>query len=124
IEETIATILSPTKGMLVADEYAEALVAGGGDRDRVHRFAELLASTPELARYVSSVLLTRDTFDAVADRLPAGPLVGVRLDTRSDPATGFTALVRTRASFAEWPAHTPPHEVSKGAVPTDPEIRP
>ena len=122
IEETIATILSPAKGMLVADEYAEALVAGGGDRDAVHRFAELLASTPELAGYVSSVLLTRDTFDAVADRLPGGPLVGVRLDTRSDPAAGFTDLVRTSASFVEWRAHVPPHEVSRGAVHIDAQM--
>ncbi|GAB6984908.1 class I fructose-bisphosphate aldolase [Nocardioides pyridinolyticus] len=116
IEETIATILSPPKGMLVIDEYAEALVAGRGDREPAHRFAELLASTPELPAYVSAVLLTRHTFDAVVGRLPADRLVGVRLDTRSEPATGFTDLVRASASFVEWRAHIPPHEVSKGAV--------
>ncbi|GAA1127097.1 class I fructose-bisphosphate aldolase [Nocardioides aquiterrae] len=116
IEETIATILSPAKGMLVIDEHAEALVGGRGDREPAHRFTELVLSTPELAGHVSSVLLTRHTFDAVAGRLPADRLVGVRLDTRSDPATGFSDLVRTSASFVEWRAHVPPHEVSRGAV--------
>jgi fructose-bisphosphate aldolase class I len=116
IEETIATILSPAKGMLVADEYAEALVVAGGDTNGVTRFAESLGSTPGLADHVSSVLLTWDTFDAVAPALPTRPLVGVRLTTRSDAPGGFTDLVRTRASFVEWRAHLSPLDVPRGAV--------
>lgn len=119
IEETIKTILSPSKGMLVADEYAELLVADRTDRSRVVRFVETIVGTPGLAEYVSSVLMTGATFEAASTRLPASPLVGVRLGTKTDPDSEFMDLVRAHASFVEWRAHVSFRDVPKGGVHID-----
>jgi hypothetical protein len=57
--------------MLVADEYAEALVAGADpDPVLVQRFAEAVVRAQGLGTYVSAVLLTPETFAATAALRP------------------------------------------------------
>ena len=115
MQETAAAILAPPKGMLVADEYAEALVAGAGDDAAVQKFAKMVVRTRDLGSYVSAVLLTPGTFEAVAPRLPesqATPLLGVRLAPGSD----LRPELADRASFVEWRANLSPREVPRGAA--------
>jgi fructose-bisphosphate aldolase class I len=119
IEETIKTILSPSKGMLVADEYAELLVADRSERSRAVSFVETIAGTPGLTDHVSSILLTGSTFEAAATCLPAAPLVGVRLSTKNVSESEFMELVRAHASFVEWRAHVSFRDVPKGGVHID-----
>lgn len=119
IEETIEAILSPSKGMLVADEYAELLVATPGDRSSAVRFAETIAKTPGLGSHISSILLTGETFEAVAARLSDALAVGVRLSTVTDPPSAYMDLVRAHASFVEWRAHLSFRDVPKGGVHID-----
>lgn len=120
IEETIADVMAPGKGMLVADEYAEALVRSMGDDGRPRRFAEILVSTPDLSRHLSSVLLTGPTFAQVTPHLQTTstrPLVGVRLAVGTEPR--FADHVREWASFVEWRAHLFIPDLPRGAVHID-----
>ena len=108
IDETTAAILEPPKGMLVVDEYAEALVGAG----RAHRFTEAVLHTEGLSDYVSSVLLTPEAFAALR---PSGsrPLIGVRMTT---PEISLAHLAGRGASFAEWRENLSPLDVPLGSV--------
>src|SRR5262245_20500022 len=108
MQETLATILDPPKGVLVADQYAgpSALV-------------DLALDTPALADHVSAVVVTEPTF-ARRGRRRSGPLVGVRL--RPLPSDSYfmsarvAGLARDGAAFVEWRAHRALHEVPPGGV--------
>jgi fructose-bisphosphate aldolase class I len=111
IEETAAAILAPPKGMLVADEYAEALVPGA---------AELALRETALTDHISALLLTAETFAATRPlrrELSELPLVGVRL---APSGTGLREslvdVARDGASFVEWRAHLSPLDVPHGAT--------
>ncbi|MEV5966384.1 class I fructose-bisphosphate aldolase [Kribbella sp. NPDC051952] len=116
IDATAAAILHPPKGMLVVDEYAEALVAR---TDRAHRFTEALLATPGLETDISAVLLTAKAFAALR---PTGrrPLIGVRMSTpageSSVPRRRLTALAESGAAFVEWRENLSPLDVPRGAV--------
>src|SRR6266536_1867387 len=83
LDETAAAILEPPKGMLVLDEYAEALVPAG-------RFTEAVLRAEGLNDHISAVLLTAEAF---ATLHPSGtePLVGVRM-TMSEPDLGASSI--------------------------------
>ncbi|HET6986445.1 MAG TPA: class I fructose-bisphosphate aldolase [Kribbella sp.] len=108
MDETAAAILEPPKGMLVVDEYAEALVGA----DRAYRFADAVLSTEGLSDYVSAVLLTPEAFAALR---PTGtrPLIGVRMTT---PEIPLGHLIGRGASFVEWRENLSPLEVPLGSV--------
>lgn len=112
IDATAAAILHPPKGMLVVDEYAEALVAR---TDRAHRFAEALLGTPGLSDTISAVLLTPKAFAALR---PAGrrPLIGVRMITPGTDLRRLGSLAESGASFVEWRQNLSPLDVPRGAV--------
>jgi len=104
LDETIAAILEPPKGMLVLDEYAEALVPSG-------RFTEAVLRVEGLTEYISAVLLTEAAFATV--RPGSEPLVGVRITT---PETDLAELARNGASFVEWRENLSPLDVPRGGV--------
>ncbi|MFI6830126.1 class I fructose-bisphosphate aldolase [Kribbella sp. NPDC050241] len=104
MDETAAAILAPPKGMLVVDEYAEALVGA----DQAHFFAEAVLRTEGLSNYVSAVLLTPGTFTALGTT-EAAPLIGVRM-------TSAEADVPAGASFVEWRENLSPLDVPRGSV--------
>jgi fructose-bisphosphate aldolase class 1 len=104
MDETAAAILSPPKGMLVVDEYAEALV-GTGNADS---FAAAVLQTQDLSNYVSAVLLTPGTFAALGPT-EAAPLIGVRMTSAEDD-------VPAGASFVEWRENLSPLDVPRGSV--------
>jgi fructose-bisphosphate aldolase class I len=124
MQETAAAIMSPAKGMLVADEYAEALVSGGvEDRDRVQRFAEMILRTRDLDDSLSAILLTERTFAATsalrgdAGTADARPLFGVRMAAPDLSSRGrLASLLGDGASFVEWRANLSPPEVPRGAA--------
>jgi fructose-bisphosphate aldolase class 1 len=111
IEETAAAILAPPKGMLVADEYAEALVP---------RTAELALREPALTDHISALLLTAETFAATRPlrrQLPESPLVGVCLDPSGTGLRDRLAeAAHDGASFVELRAHLSPLDVPHGAT--------
>lgn len=111
IDATAAAILHPPKGMLVVDEYAEALVAR---TDRAHRFAETILATPGLGNDISAVLLTPKAFAALR---PASrrPLIGVRMSPEV-PTRRLASLAENGASFVEWRENLSPLDVPRGAV--------
>jgi len=123
IQETTAAILSPAKGMLVVDEYAEALVPGRVDNgNQVRRFAEMVLRTRELDDHVSAILLTQETFaatSALRSDLPVSgerPLIGVRMRPHDLGSAGrFGSLLGDGASFVELRANLSPPEVPRGA---------
>ena len=94
IEETATAILAPPKGMLVADEYAEALVPST---------AELALRETALTDHISALLLTAETFAAtlplrrqLSESPAEPPLVGVRM---APTGTGVeTGLSRRRGT--------------------------
>ncbi|MFG1628058.1 class I fructose-bisphosphate aldolase [Kribbella sp. NPDC049227] len=104
MDETAAAILAPPKGMLVVDEYAEALVGA----DQAHSFAAAVLRTEGLSNYVSAVLLTPGTFAALGTT-QAAPLIGVRM-------TAAEADVPAGASFAEWRENLSPLDIPRGSV--------
>ena len=108
MDETAAAILAPPKGLLVVDEYAEALVG----TDRAHRFTESVLRTEGLSDYVSAVLLTPEAFAALR---PNGlrPLIGVRMTTQEIP---LGHLAGRGASFVEWRENLSPLDVPLGSV--------
>ena len=108
IDETAAAILEPPKGMLVVDEYAEALVGA----DRAHRFTEAVLRTEGLSDYVSAVLLTPEAFAALRPR-GSRPLIGVRMTT---PEIPLAHLAGRGAAFAEWRENLSPLDVPLGSV--------
>lgn len=103
LQDTLTTIVAPPKGVLVADEHAEALDPG---------LVDLALGTPALADHVSAVLLTRSAFDR---RQPSGLRVGVRL-APGCAAAEVAAVVAAGAVFVEWRAHRAPYDVVKGDV--------
>ncbi|MDP3949774.1 class I fructose-bisphosphate aldolase [Microbacterium sp.] len=121
IQDTIAAIFSPPKGMMVADEYAEALsTRRTGD---VPALIDAALETPGLEDYVSAVLLTHETFAAGAQRadgLPADNLlVGVRLTPPGSPSDSVrktvVGLIDNGAAFVEWRANRAPPDVPRGS---------
>ena len=90
IDETAAAILEPPKGMLVVDEYAEALVGA----DRAHRFTEA----------VLAVLLTPEAFAALRPR-GSRPLIGVRMTTPEIPLAHRQSPSTSTCSRAIVPPH-------------------
>ncbi|MEV0799594.1 class I fructose-bisphosphate aldolase [Kribbella sp. NPDC050281] len=104
MHETAAAILAAPKGMLVVDEYAEALVGA----DQAQSFAEAVLRTEGLSNYVSAVLLTPGTFAALGTT-EAAPLIGVRM-------TSAEADVPAGASFVEWRENLSPLDVPRGSV--------
>jgi fructose-bisphosphate aldolase class I len=115
IEETAAAILAPPKGMLVADEYAEALVPSA---------AETALRETALTDHISALLLTAETFAATLplrqylSELPHElPLVGVRMAPSGiDLRDRLAEMARDGASFVEWRAHLAPLDVPHGAT--------
>jgi fructose-bisphosphate aldolase class 1 len=114
IEETAAAILAPPKGMLVADEYAEALVPSAAD---------LALREPALTDHVSALLLTAETFAATLplrrelSESPAELLAGVRMaPTGTGVRDRLVEAARDGASFVEWRAHLSPLDVPHGAT--------
>ena len=103
--------------MLVADEYAEALVAGADpDPVLVQRFAEAVVRAQGLGTYVSAVLLTPETFAATAALRPGDH--GTSAVDRGPLATPVSALrrrlaalVENGASFVEWRENLSPPDV-------------
>ena len=115
IEETAAAILAPPKGMLVADEYAEALVPSA---------AELVLREPALTHHISALLLTAETFAAtlplrrqLSESALELPLVGVRMNPSGTGVRDWLVeAARDGASFVEWRAHLSPLDVPHGAT--------
>ena len=108
LDETAAAIFTPPKGMLVVDEYAEALVGP----DHAHRFIEAVLRTEGLVDHISSVLLTAQAFATVRPSV-AQPLIGVRA---TSPETNLAELARAGVSFVEWRENLSPVDVPRGAV--------
>lgn len=111
VEEIAAAIVAPPKGMLVADEYAEALVPD---------VAEVVLRTTELSEHVSAILLTAKTFTAtlgLRESLAETPLVGVRMDPSGSGLPGRVAAAAAEgAAFVEWRANRSPPNVPRGSV--------
>lgn len=119
IESGISQLLTPGKGILVLDEYAESLLTASG----VPSFAldeaiAALATSGALAGTVSGVLLTHASYVAVAPMLgersgvTPTPLVGVRQSTRGAPPG-------TKPDFVEFRAHLKPTDVPRGGTHID-----
>ena len=88
MDETAAAILAPPKGLLVVDEYAEALVGA----DRAHRFTESILRTDGLSDYVSAVLLTPEAFAAL--RPNGSPAADRRTDDDAGDSVGSPGRAR------------------------------
>jgi hypothetical protein len=102
--------------MLVADEYAEALVAGADpDPVLVQRFAEAVVRAQGLGTYVSAVLLTPETFAATAALRPGDHGTSADRGPLATPVSALrrrlAALVENGASFVEWRENLPPPDV-------------
>ena len=146
--QTAAELLSPGKGMLVFDEYADKLVrqvcgeAGIPDHDcSTGQYLAAALGAWGLEKYVSSMLLSHETFVA-SERLrrlrtatdAATPIrFGVRMDaTRTrvppdgSPTPGLdelrSGLLEHReagAAFVEWRANLDPLTISPGEAHID-----
>ena len=129
VELTTKSLLAPSMGVLVLDEYAENIVNGQGLwPTSFERFVSLVLSSSAIRPYVSGVLLAPRAFAAsqtvresiqLRDRV----LIGVRctppqrLDDRL--FEGLGRLRRGGARFAEWRANLPALEVGRGEVHVD-----
>lgn len=143
--ETAEALLSPGKGLLVLDEYVDAMVQrlrAKRSGISVQKYLDLALATPELERWVSGILLSAEGF-AASEPLRTSrrrtdapiPLVGVRMDTGSTrlrtadrPADGLADVRRrlagTRragAAFVEWRANLDPLTVAPSTVHVDAE---
>lgn len=116
IQETIAAIFSAPKGVLVADEYAEALSTPR--TGELPALIDVALETPGLASYVSAVLLRHQTFTAAAQRAE-NLLVGVRLTPPESPSDTVrktvVGLIENGAAFVEWRANRAPRDVPRGS---------
>jgi fructose-bisphosphate aldolase class I len=112
LEEIASAIMTYPKGVLVADEYAEALFAPGTPGP-----AALALRSPGLDEHVSGVLVTERAAGQGLQRESA-VLVGVRLaaEGHDDAATRarVTEAARCGASFVELRANRRPHLVPRG----------
>ncbi len=144
IHQTAADLLSPGRGILVADEYVDRVIdraAGSGaarGRCATSDYLRLALDSWGLESYLSGVLLTQRTFDDTEQlrtlkqyRDGAPPLLfGVRMETpRTTPGgrpVDLDAVRRTLADnrlggarFAEWRANIDPVTVPRGQVHVD-----
>ncbi|HEX2893297.1 MAG TPA: class I fructose-bisphosphate aldolase [Marmoricola sp.] len=126
IPETVAAIMAPDHGMLVLDEYAEALVADRGPDDAAGlAFSEFVLNTPGLDEHVSAVLLTERSFARAAARgdrsggARTGPLIGVRVPVGQRGVIDEAALeahASAGAAFAELRANLGVGDVARGSA--------
>jgi len=137
-QRSAASLLAPGKGVLVADEYVGAMLEPGGVQRSVRtldQYVDLALATPRLTDWVSGVLLTADTFSAVArpGATAEGHARDIQLGVRMDiglarPQAGFdaarTQLAGVReagATFVEWRANLDPTQVAPGSSHVDAE---
>lgn len=137
-QRSAASLLAPGKGVLVADEYVGAMLEPGGEQRSVRtldQYVDLALATPRLTDWVSGVLLTADTFSAVArpGATAQGHARDIQLGVRMDiglarPQAGFdaarTQLAGVReagATFVEWRANLDPTQVAPGSSHVDAE---
>jgi len=138
MHDTVASLLSPPKGILAADEHLgkpwqQVARAGTGPAATPEeRYHELLLTTPDLDTYLSGVIVSAGSFSR-REFPPADSLIvaGVRLGTGTDlwpdgsPAADGdqTDELRTRlghlresgARFAKWRADLDPMGKSRPA---------
>lgn len=135
IHQTAATLLAPGRGLLVADEYVDRVIAaavrdtGAGSTSTTSSYLSTVLDCQGLESYLSGVLLTRATFDATEQlrtlrtcRDGAAPLLfGVRMDPyRRDGVRADLAELRLGgARFAEWRANIDPMTLGRGQVAVD-----
>lgn len=141
---TAASLLRPARGIFVADEYVEALLArprGSAAGTTLARYVELVLATPGVDHWLSGIVLTQDTLDecrpVLTPRTGMDELrslqVGVRMDpglTRLDADMGSgggleTARQQLKANhdggvtFTEWRANLSPADVQHGQAHID-----
>lgn len=135
IHQTAVTLLAPGRGLLVADEYVDRVIAGAVRDAAAHAtcttssYLRTALDCWGLESYLSGVLLTRDTFGATEQLRTlktyreGGPplLFGVRMDPyRRDGVGADLAELRVGgARFAEWRANIDPMTVGRGQVAVD-----
>lgn len=147
--QTAQSLLEPGTGILVADEYVDTMIERlmpadrTGARPSAGRYVDLVLGAPGLETWISSILLTGDTFAGLKpSRLlrrhseSVQPMAfGVRMDagrTRvvagDGPMEGLDDVRRELADqhaagavFAEWRANLSPLDVAKGDAHIDAE---
>lgn len=118
MQETAARILSPAKGLLVADEYAESPSAAG--KDGLPPLVRLALGSARVAGYASGVLLSERSFAARSpvDTNEKQLLIGTRLSPPRvsvvSPRRTVEQLASEGADFVEWRANRRPGDVRKG----------
>ena len=110
IENTLAAIFQPYKGILAADERPSSMDRrlqeyGIKDGESMrNQYREILFSTPNLERTISGVILSADTFtEHTMDGIPSRDFlqklriaVGVKVDGGLEPYEGSDILKRTK----------------------------
>ena len=147
--QTAHSLLESGKGILVADEYVDTMIGrlmpqgATGQLPPAGRYVDLVLDTPGLETWISSILLTGDTFAGLkSSRLSSRhsgnvrPMAfGVRMDaSRTSLATGqgttgglddvrrqLADYGATGVAFAEWRANLSPPDVARGEAHIDAE---
>lgn len=141
---TAASLLKPARGIFVADEYVQAMLAGWRSAPSgltLTRYVELVLTTPGIGHWLSGIVLTQDTLekcrpllrrDGGMDELRSVQ-VGVRADpeptrSRTDDNPGVESLAvgerlsanrEAGVTFAEFRANLSPASVARGRAHID-----
>ncbi len=135
--QTASALLTPGKGIFVADEYVGEMFDGRGSQPPDITFAQyvdLVLAAPGVEDSLSGVVLTADTFAASGHRLdhpanqPQAVQLGVRMDAelarlkpgeeqREAVEKARRQLAANRmagATFVEWRANLSPANIERG----------
>lgn len=124
IQETVTTLLSPGKGLLVLDRYAdEAISRSKVEGTTTEGYVDLTLAEPALSSFISGVVLTPDLGVPDRDRpvlqgvgLDPTAVVADRIGTSADSAlrSRITELSEQGASFVEWRANMSTDKIVRG----------